>query len=547
MSGDGRIWFVRFRGKVTGPFEWSQLQTMGSRNKLTRMHQVSNDRRNWQNATDVPGLVSVRASATGARPVAVEAEPQPEAEFATPRAPTALNLSSTMTAGFPEATDSPPVWHYSRSGQTAGPVTIEDIERMCRAGQLSPKDSVWRDGMANWSPIAETPEFMFSVGAGGMAGTGSRKTILVWSAVAALVVAAAIGGFFAFRRGGQGDSGIVLPVFSGSGEIVTAEPEAMFPGDSARIKDAEDKISQAVGFVVAGWKARLRNGERRDYRRLWEVKVVENGSTLQKLQALSDDQKAKPQFLEGEKDTVYLYRSPAWIRGLSHNLGMSGTCFAVTTDGYLLTNKHVILAANQFQSANRLIDDLKKQEEFETLIPQIWVFLEGKEYEAQIVHISSQYDLAVLKIPRSAGSYFTLTAEEPQNRAKLYTLGFPGAAESPFSEEELELRKDKLSKAKLLKDWFESSAYIHSSAQGAVSRIYVHQTVGKVIQHTAPILPGNSGGPLVRPDGRVVGINTWTLEGAKGLNYSQSLDQKGLQDEIDQYAKGVTWRPERKR
>jgi len=44
--------------------------------------------------------------------------------------------------------------------------------------------------------------------------------------------------------------------------------------------------------------------------------------------------------------------------------------------------------------------------------------------------------------------------------------------------------------------------------------------IENVIQHTAPLNPGNSGGPLVDSRGRVVGINTAIIAAAQGLGFA---------------------------
>ncbi len=46
----------------------------------------------------------------------------------------------------------------------------------------------------------------------------------------------------------------------------------------------------------------------------------------------------------------------------------------------------------------------------------------------------------------------------------------------------------------------------------------------KVIQHTAPISPGNSGGPLLNQLGDVIGINTLMIEGGQNLNFAVPID-----------------------
>src|SRR5438067_12704755 len=44
--------------------------------------------------------------------------------------------------------------------------------------------------------------------------------------------------------------------------------------------------------------------------------------------------------------------------------------------------------------------------------------------------------------------------------------------------------------------------------------------IENVVQHTAPLNPGNSGGPLVDSRSRVVGINTAIIAMAQGLGFA---------------------------
>jgi Flp pilus assembly protein TadD len=56
---------------------------------------------------------------------------------------------------------------------------------------------------------------------------------------------------------------------------------------------------------------------------------------------------------------------------------------------------------------------------------------------------------------------------------------------------------------------------------------YREMDQGRVIQTTAPISPGSSGGPLVAEDGRVVGVTTFLLRGGQNLNFAVPAAQAG--------------------
>jgi hypothetical protein len=48
-------------------------------------------------------------------------------------------------------------WYYSRGGQQAGPVTVEELRGLLTNGQVAPTDLVWTEGMANWQPAGQVP------------------------------------------------------------------------------------------------------------------------------------------------------------------------------------------------------------------------------------------------------------------------------------------------------------------------------------------------------------------------------------------------------
>ena len=49
-------------------------------------------------------------------------------------------------------------WYYGKDGRQEGPIEEEVLLGLLRSGQLTPRDLVWKDGMAEWTPIQDVPE-----------------------------------------------------------------------------------------------------------------------------------------------------------------------------------------------------------------------------------------------------------------------------------------------------------------------------------------------------------------------------------------------------
>ena len=68
-------------------------------------------------------------------------------------------------------------WYYSKNGTQLGPVTEEELAAKGRSGEVSPADLIWKEGMGDWLPFGQVPEFQGVAGATGappvMVGGGS--------------------------------------------------------------------------------------------------------------------------------------------------------------------------------------------------------------------------------------------------------------------------------------------------------------------------------------------------------------------------------------
>ena len=156
-----------------------------------------------------------------------------------------------------------------------------------------------------------------------------------------------------------------------------------------------------------------------------------------------------------------------------------GSGFVISTDGYIVTNNHVIEDA----------DDIKV------------LFKDGTELEAKIIGRDPKTDIALVKVEPKGKTLKTIAlGDSDAVRAGDWVV----AIGNPFGLE-------------------------HTVTAGIVSakhrRDVTNQSYEDFIQTDAAINPGNSGGPLIDLSGRVIGINTAIRSNANTIGFSVPINQ----------------------
>lgn len=152
----------------------------------------------------------------------------------------------------------------------------------------------------------------------------------------------------------------------------------------------------------------------------------------------------------------------------------AGSGFVIAPDGYILTNSHVVADAHGLDVT----------------------FTEGETLEATLVGLDAATDLALIRVPQSGLAYAALMDPPDLQVGQLViAMGNPLGFQSTVSTGVV-------------------------SAIGRALRAQNGCLIADIIQHTAPLNPGNSGGPLLNSRGKVIGVNTAIIAAAQGIGFS---------------------------
>ncbi|EFK06013.1 trypsin [delta proteobacterium NaphS2] len=166
--------------------------------------------------------------------------------------------------------------------------------------------------------------------------------------------------------------------------------------------------------------------------------------------------------------------------------GASG--FFINDKGLAITAKHVVKGVTYSMKAE---------------IPG-----DGKKYRVQIIKKSKKHDLALLQVRINKPTPF-LEMRDPQTLVRgeeVYAVGNP-----------LLVFKETVTKGNFSRLFPESDWKSEAKMRRPPFKIR-----GNQIQFSAPVVPGNSGGPVIDKDGKVIGVVSWGYQNAP-INFAAPI------------------------
>ncbi len=166
---------------------------------------------------------------------------------------------------------------------------------------------------------------------------------------------------------------------------------------------------------------------------------------------------------------------------------LEGTGFVVVSDGLILTNAHVIEGADQITVT----------------------LADGSTYDATVVRSDDAGDLAVLRIDATDLPTLQLESASPVVGESVVAIGYAlGLEGDPTVTTGIVSSTDR-------------TIQVQDEVAGTV-RSYAH-----ILQISAPINSGNSGGPVLDTQGRVIAIATAGAQGAQDVGFAIPIAQAG--------------------
>lgn len=205
-------------------------------------------------------------------------------------------------------------------------------------------------------------------------------------------------------------------------------------------------------------------------------------------------------------------------KGLILERQLTGTAFVASSDGLLLTNHHV--------AEPWLYDEFAKSaisRGFSPVVIRMIGFLPGSSepFNVSFVEASSSADVAVLRCSgiTTEVPYLELAESPPELGQSVLVLGYPTGIRALLARTAPTVL-DSLMQIQPKPDFWQMASILAGSGHVAplITRGIVGQITPSAIVYDAETTHGGSGGPVIGLDGKVVAVNTATIQDFGGSN-----------------------------
>ncbi len=137
MSADQ--YFIRSRGRVSGPFQMDALQKLARRGSMSRFDEISSDQMGWVPAESMDGVFAAPAPVPSRQAAIQDFSPPP------------------MPSEMPSASRQEVRYFYTQNGVEVGPVTTDVLRSLASSGAIGARDVVWAEGADVAHEAAQIP------------------------------------------------------------------------------------------------------------------------------------------------------------------------------------------------------------------------------------------------------------------------------------------------------------------------------------------------------------------------------------------------------
>lgn len=305
------------------------------------------------------------------------------------------------------------------------------------------------------------------------------KKILLIIVIPSIIISSAGGALAGFWAGSNSGNGFLSLFFKGSSLSAAGQSNKVIKtSEESAVVSAVEKVSPAVVSIIVS----------KDLPKIEQYSSPFNNDFFR-------------QFFGDNFNDFFGLDAPQYRQNGTEKVEIGGgTGFLVSSDGYVVTNKHVV--SDEAAEYTVLMNDENK-------------------YPAKVLARDPVTDLAVLKI--EGKSFSTVELGDSANLKVGQTVIAIGNALGEFRNTVSTGVISGLSRS------------ITASGAGTGSE----ELVG-VVQTDASINPGNSGGPLLNIAGQVIGINTAIAQGAQNIGFAIPINEvKSTIDSVRQYGRIV--------